>query len=230
MKIVVQCFLLCYGVLLFAQDTLRTFPIDSLFREDQFYAGISYGTFHKAPSDIKQKSFSVNVQAGFLRDMPVNKTRTLAVASGFGFSIQDYTQNLLINRTDVGDYSYTIIPGDVRFKRNKFTNVFLELPLELRWRNATPESHKFWRVYSGFKLSYMIFNNSRFIADENTIRINNNPDFNKLQYGLYLAAGYNTWNFYCYYGLNPIFKNHVQFQGSTLQMARLNLGLQFYIL
>jgi hypothetical protein len=230
MKIFIHFFLFFFSVLSLAQDTIRTFPIDSLFREDQFYLGISYGTFHNAPSDIKQKSFSANISAGFLRDLPINQTRTLAVAPGFGFSVQDYNQNLLINHTSTEDFQYSIIPSEVRFKRNKFTNVFLEMPFEFRWRNALPESHKFWRVYTGFKLSYMIFNNSRFIANENTIRINNNPDFNKLQYGVYLAAGYNTWNFYCYYGLNPIFNEQVEFQGSTLQLTRLNLGLQFYIL
>jgi hypothetical protein len=57
----------------------------------------------------------------------------------------------------------------------------------------------------------------------------NNPDFNKLVYGAYFAAGYGGANLYIYYGLNPIFKT-AQTTTTTVDIKSLNIGLIFYIL
>ncbi|TEB41600.1 PorT family protein, partial [Flavobacterium circumlabens] len=52
-----------------------------------------------------------------------------------------------------------------------------------------------------------------------------------LQYGTYLAAGYNTWNVYIYYGLNPLFKSSVKtISGQNVNIQTINAGLIFYIL
>jgi hypothetical protein len=66
-------------------------------------------------------------------------------------------------------------------------------------------------------------------SDSGDRTITGNTDFNKFQYGAYLTAGYNTWNFYVYYGLNPMLKS-AQVQGEELHPHILNLGLMFYIL
>ena len=90
--------------------------------------------------------------------------------------------------------------------RSRLTLHYLELPLEIRWRNATPESHKFWRIHTGFKVSYLV--GGTFSYESKTIgddRFKANEIANKLQYGAYVAFGFNTWNPYIYYGFNPIF-------------------------
>lgn len=219
-----------FSCTLFAQDTLYfEKKIDSLYREDQFYFGFTYNLFQNKPSGISQDGFSTGLHLGFLRDMPINKKRTMAVAVGFGFAYQAYNQNLLISKNE-NTYTFTRIDNDVAYKKNQFSFINFDLPIELRWRTSTPESHKFFRLYTGIKLSYMLYNNSRFIASEGNIKINNNENFNAFQYGVYLATGYNTWNFYAYYGFNTIFKSEAKFEGRAIELSTLNLGLQFYIL
>lgn len=46
------------------------FSIDSLYREDQFYAGFHFNLVTNRPSDISQESFSGGVNLGFIRDFP----------------------------------------------------------------------------------------------------------------------------------------------------------------
>ncbi|WP_321539896.1 outer membrane beta-barrel protein [Flavobacterium piscinae] len=186
-------------------------------------------TYFKINPAEFQDGFSTGLHLGFLRDMPINKNRTMAVAVGFGFAYQAYNQNLLISKNE-NTYTFTRIDNDVAYKKNQFSFINFDLPIELRWRTSTPESHKFFRLYTGIKLSYMLYNNSRFIASEGNIKINNNENFNAFQYGVYLATGYNTWNFYAYYGLNTIFKSEAKFEGRAMELSTLNLGLQFYIL
>ncbi len=213
----------------FSQEAPNFEEIDSLYREDQFYFVTTYNAIQNAPKSISQNSYSAGLGIGFLRDFPVNKKRTFAVAPGLGFAYNNYKQNLLISEGD-GQRFYTAIDGEVEYKRNKFAIYSVDLPVEFRWRTSTFESHKFWRIYTGVKLSYNFLNQSRFIGTNESFKINNNPDFNKFTYGFYLTAGFNTWNFYGYYGLQDIFKNVSFNNQEPLKMRSLNLGLMFYIL
>lgn len=192
--------------------------VDSLFREDQFYISISYNLVQNRPKAFKQYSFSPGITAGFLRDMPFTKDRKWAAALGFGYSYNNIKQ--FVNSSDIFD--------DAFFVENIRTTIIthgVEFPLELRWRNATPTNHKFWRIYSGFKATY-VFNStlqfeSKVIGND---KENINNQINRWQYGVYLTTGFNTWNFYGYYGLNPLYKDE------RSGMTYLNLGFMFYIL
>lgn len=204
--------------------------IDSLYREDQFYIALTYNILQKRPDDVTQNSFSSGLRFGFLRDMPINKRRNFAIAAGLGYSLNDYRQNIKIDEV-AGNPTYEVInEADVNFDKNKFALHFVELPIEVRWRTSTIQSHRFWRIYTGFKFSYLFLNKSKYVDGSEKIRIFNNDDFNKFQYGTYISVGYNTWNFHAYYGLNSIFKSDAKIEGKSIDMSTLNIGLIFYIL
>ena len=203
--------------------------IDSLYREDQFYFSVTYNMFTDIPQQFKQNKFSLGLSGGFLRDMPVNKSRTVAIAAGLGLSYQNYYQNLNISEDGAGTVIYGV-NGYSEFVSNRYRQYSVDLPIEFRWRNSTYESTKFWRIYAGVKFSYVFSNASNLDDGEKTYKINNNPDINKFQYGPYLSAGYNTWNLYIYYGLNPLFKSATTINGEDLKLKTLNAGLIFYIL
>ena len=78
---------------------LQEIKIDSLYREDQFYFAFTYNTLQQKPVGLKQQKFSIGLSGGFLRDMPINKNRTKAFATGVGLSLNNYNQNLAITGT-----------------------------------------------------------------------------------------------------------------------------------
>jgi len=203
--------------------------IDSLYREDQFYFSVTYNLLTQIPQGLKQDKFSAGLSAGFLRDMPINKKRTLAFATGLGLSYQNYFQNLTISKVPDGTLAYDVSDyNDIA--SNRYRQYLVEVPIEFRWRNSTFESYRFWRIYGGIKLSYVISNKSVLDTGEETHKITNNPDINKFQYGVYMAVGYNTWNVYLNYGLNPLFKDVKTTSGQNVDVRTLNAGLIFYIL
>lgn len=79
------------------------------------------------------------------------------------------------------------------------------------------------------KLSYLAYSKSVLENSEDRVVITNNADFNKFLYGLYVSAGYNTFNVYAYYGLNPIFKS-AKIDGQKIDMNAVTVGVIFYIL
>jgi hypothetical protein len=232
MKFFLNGFLLFIALNVFSQETKLPAPmiaVDSLYREDQFYVSFSYNILLNRPDGISQNKFSSGFAGGFLRDMPINKKRTIAIASGIGVSYNKYFQNLVIAKSNEIPVYNPISPG-VNYSKNKFDQVFIDVPIEFRWRTSTPESHKFWRIYSGVKLSYLVANKSRYVDDKYNIKVTRNDDFNKFQVGTYLVWGYNTWNFYGYYGLTPLFGSNAKVNNEAVEFNTLNFGLMFYIL
>ncbi|WP_395045620.1 porin family protein [Flavobacterium sp.] len=220
-----------FGLSVFAQkDSIDFNALDSLYREDQFYIGLTFNKLQNAPKELIQNKFSPGFFAGFIRDMPINKTRTWAIGIGLGYSFNNYNTNLFITESTSSSSSNNYdFDTTVSYDKNKLSLHYIELPLEIRWRNSTPESHIFWRIYTGFKLSYLVYDKYKFSSQETAYKIIGNKDLNKLLYGFYIAAGRNTWNAYAYYGINPIFKS-AKTNGNPIELNTFNLGLMFYIL
>ena len=70
---------------------------------------------------------------------------------------------------------------------------------------------------------------TKFKGELGTIKNRNIESINDFQYGLTVSAGYNTWNIYFYYGLNPIFKD-VSVNNARNDMNAIKIGLIFYLL
>ena len=200
------------------------------YREDQFYASITYNLLNDKPKNMSQSGFSSGFHLGFIRDMPINEKRNFAIGLGLGISANSYNQNLSI-LTDNNTISYNIIDeSEVNVSKNKFTTYLVEVPLEIRWRTSTATDYNFWRIYPGFKVGYLLYNSTKFKSDAGDQKLSNLDDFNKIQYGLTLSAGYGTWNFHVYYGLNSIFDGSAKLNAETIDMSSFKIGLMFYIL
>jgi len=231
MKFNVLLFILFIGYFGFSQnDNADKAELYKNYREDQFYASVTYNLLNMMPSGVSQSGFSSGFHFGFIRDMPINDKRDFALGLGLGISTNSYNQNLFIEESN-SNFSYSIIDeSEVNVSKNKFTTYLVEVPFEIRWRTSTPTDYNFWRIYTGFKVGYLLYNSTKFESDAGNVNLSNIDDFNKLQYGLTLSAGYGTWNFHVYYGLNSIFDNNAELNGETIDMKSIKIGLMFYIL
>ncbi|MDA7825117.1 PorT family protein [bacterium] len=205
----------------------QTIEQDSLYREDQFYVSVTYNALIDLPNNVSQNSFSTGVHLGAIRDFPLNKRRNIALALGLGYSFNSFNQNIRIS--GYNPYNYTILES-YNYSKNNFTQHFIEVPFEFRWRTSNAQSYKFWRVYTGLKLGYLIASKSVFNDRSGSDNQKNLTDLNKLQYGLTMSIGYNTWNGYIYYGLNPVFNDVSTIDLQSIDMSALKIGLIFYLL
>lgn len=209
-----------FSSLISFSQTEKKIEVDSLFREDQFYISISYNLLQNTPANFNQYSFSTGLSGGFLRDFPISKNRQWSIAPGVGYSFNDLKQNI-----DLSSISEN--PNFQLVKSRMFLH-YVDVPIEFRWRNATPESHKFWRVHAGFVTSYLIDAKFEYTGPTSSGNENINDLLNKFQYATYLTFGFNTWNAYIHYGLNPFFdKNKTATKNNV---TTLKIGLMFYIL
>ena len=234
MKFVVTTILLILSHLSFGQreDHLAFPEIDSLYREDQFYFSATFHVINQKPNGVVQSGFSGGLHTGFIRDIPFNKRRNLALGIGLGYSVNVYNHNLiLVENGDSGKTLFrTPLPED-DIKNNRFRNQLIEVPIELRWRTSTPESYKFWRIYTGVRLGYM--HSFLYESESNSgkkISFRKPDGLDRLRVGATMTFGFNTFNFHAYYGINPFFDDSISIIDGQGGFSSFKIGLMFYIL
>lgn len=198
------------------------------YLEDQLYIGLSYITILNAPEGVSQNGFSNGFALGFIKDLPLNDKGNLAFGIGLGYGRNTYFQNIKISKPDLGTVFEILEDGE--FKNNKFSSHNIEFPIEFRWRTSTLEKYKFWRIYTGAKISYSFYNNAKLKQDTNTFKISGISEIRNLQYGLTMAVGYGTWNFNFYYGLSDLFSDAYLTESTPIKINDFRIGLIFYIL
>jgi len=219
MRSLIVLFFLLTGIIHAQSDS--TF-VDTKYLEDQLYVNVTYVKMLSMPDPISQTGFSYGFGLGFVKDLVVNKRRNIGFGLGLGyalnslyFSVKESVSESLENETLI-------------LRSNKVTLHNVEVPVEMRFRTSTPEKYKFWRVYPGFKLSYIFATNTR-LGQREGFDVKNVIEINKFQYGPTLSIGYNKWNFYMYYGLSEVFSN-TKNNPYEIGIHDLRLGLIFYIL
>ena len=206
--------------------------VDSLYREDQFYLGFTYNLLSGSESDISQSGFSGGFKFGFVRDWPLNERRNIAIGTGLGWAIDTYGQNLFIGEAEGSEKTvFQIMDEELyEYDTNRFTLQSIEAPLQFRWRTSTPETHKFWRVYTGLRLGYVYYFHSTFEQPGNSVSQTKVPEFDRFRLGATFTFGYNTFNFHFYYSLNSFFNDDARINGEQFDLRTFQVGLMFYIL
>lgn len=227
------CFFLVLAVvstILPAQEiVVDTAGLDPHYLEDQFYVGLTYNFVLNKPEGVSQRSLSYGLMGGFIKDIPLNPRRNVAIGIGLGYAVNSYYTNLRASEAETG-YSYGILESNSSFKRNKLETHLIEMPLEFRWRNSTAATYKFWRIYTGLKLGYVVGSRSKLVTD-NFKDSFYNTDSRNFRYGIMLNFGYHTFNIHAYYALNNLFEDGTLTQdGQNIEFTPLRIGLIFYIL
>lgn len=213
-----------------AQDTIRQVAGDSLYREDQFYIGVTYNIPINLPPDAKVRGLTGGVQLGYLRDMPINKRRNIAVAVGAGLALDQFGHNLFIGETPNDETIFRVLDEDLDFTRNRFNMAIIEAPVEFRWRTSTVTSYKFWRVHAGFRVGYAYWYKATFKQPGNNVNQTKIPEFDPLRLSATFSFGYDTFNFFASYSINPFFRDAVTVDGDKVDFRTLKVGLMFYLL
>ena len=208
----------------FGQETKDSISTQRYF-EDQFYLGLSYNFLLNHPEGSNQRNLSYGLQAGLIKDIPLNGLGTKAIGIGAGLALNSYYSNLVANLYN-DEITYSI---NDNITRSKLETHLIEFPLEFRWRNSTVEEYKFWRIYTGIKAAYIVGARSKFVSDITSDGFYN-TDLSRFQYGLTLSFGYNTFNLNAYYALTDLFNGSATVNGEVLQYRPLRIGLIFYIL
>jgi len=198
---------------------------EDLYREDQIYINIYYNSLKNGVEEFKENKFSSSINFGFIRDIPLNKSGKFALGIGLGLGFNSYNNNLKINQIN-NNLNFEFLDNQIEYDKNKFLSSEIQIPLEIRLRNSSINTYKFWRFYAGIKYSRLLSSKYKFDSENIKYQIDDihlNPD----KIGLTLNIGFNTWNIGLYKAIRPFFdkKNNL-----STDLEEFKVGLIFYIL
>ncbi|WP_019037796.1 porin family protein [Psychroflexus tropicus] len=224
---------LCFFSSAVAQDDLtwlKENQQDYLYREDQFYFGFSFNFLTDLPSEVEQSGFSGGLILGFIRDMPLNTRRNLAVGLGLGLNLNTYGQTLQISETEGGDQLFEPIPSSRNYQSNRFTTNSIEVPLEIRWRSSDIGKLSFWRIYAGVKIGYVFTSKSVYRGSDQRYDFRSINAINNVTSSAILTFGYGSVNFFVDLSLNSVFDAQINSTGEDVSVRPIKAGLVFYFL
>ena len=224
------CILLMSASLWAQNEIAKDSVIDTAYREDQFYFGITFNLLTNTPAGMEQNGFSGGLHTGFIRDMPFNERRNLAIGVGLGFSMNTYNQNLFVGEAESETSIFTVLDSQNEYDKNWFSTYLVEMPIQFRWRTSTAVNNKFWRIYSGLELGYVYAYKFNFEQPGNHVIQTDVAEFDPFRLGATFTFGYDTFNFHFYYSLNSFFKDATTTDNTPVDINTFKLGLMFYIL
>ena len=196
------------------------------YADDQIYFSVSYSQLYDQPTGITKSNFSYALSGGFIKDIILNKSGTIAIAGGIGLGYDFFNHELKVDEVD----GTTVFTNDITTAKNIFKSYNLEFPFEIRWRTSNAVKYNFWRIYTGVKFLYNLDNNFQYIdVNSNLMKYRKVSSYNKLQYGLTISAGYDAFTMNVFYGLSPVFKNGL-LNEKAVDTKILKFGLIFYFL
>ncbi len=200
-------------------DSLR---IGDRYLEDQLYANITYNVLLDRPFGEENRGFSYGLSAGYVRDIPFNKSGNFAMGIGVGYNYDVFTHSLQVVNTNEVTYNTGVTANKIYLHN-------IEFPIQFRWRTSDAVTYSFWRIYTGVRLSYNLRNSFSYELNDVKYEFKNINVYNNFQYGLELNAGYGAFNFFVYYGLQPMF-NDVNIDGVHVNTKITKFGISFFLL
>ncbi|MBK5272472.1 MAG: outer membrane beta-barrel protein, partial [Bacteroidia bacterium] len=163
-----------FGILLFAQDTLKVAPkkqpLDLSNRaNDHFMIQFGYTSWTGKPDSISLNGLSKSFNFYFMFDFPFKTNPHLSMAFGPGIS----TDHILFKKTSVGikdltnTFNFTDRSDTDHFKKTKLATAYLEAPIEFRY-SANPLTGKGLKTAIGVKVGTLINAHTRNVKWESS--------------------------------------------------------------
>ncbi|MEX0811576.1 MAG: porin family protein [Chitinophagales bacterium] len=172
--------------------------------------------FHNVDS-LQTKWHSLGFNFHFMYDMIIKKSR-FSFAPGIGIGTSHIYNNSEIVKTDSTSFFRPIGDGDQKggytmdeLKGNKLTLVYLDVPLELRYRAKPNNNNKAFKMAIGVKGSVLVQSHTktRFtdsFGDTKKIKDINQKDLLKFRAAATFRIGYGPFNVLAVYNLTNLFK------------------------
>ena len=145
---------------------------------------------------------------------------------GVGFERNRFTSNIEASLNSENQVDYRLVVSRFLESKNELNYSSIVFPIELRFRNSTPDRYDFWRIYTGFKFKRNYYINSN-PSYGRSLKI---KDRREWTHSIYLNSGFNTWNISLEYDLNSLLEDKKTDIGNEIDIKFFKIGLVFYIL
>jgi hypothetical protein len=168
------------------------------------------------PSDIKARAINQGATVFGTYNVPFGKSK-VSFAIGLGITAHNLYGDFLIDTTkNTTTVAFKKIPDSTSYKKSKLNTVYIEIPLELRFKSKSKVT-----VGLGFKGGFLIGSFWKFVGTGNfntyyyslssgektRIKLLGIKNLETFNYGPTLRIGYRWFNVSAYYQLSNVFQS-----------------------
>lgn len=201
-----------YGV--FAQDASNAAVNKAMgaatHSRDFLMIQLAYDGWSGGGSDTISTGLNRGFNIALMYDIPIKKTN-FSLAAGLGVSTSGiYLSDHVLDLTDASSNVPKFSKEDT-YSRFKVATTYLEIPLELRYRQVADNANKGFKVGVGVKVGNLVnahtkskttIGGSKHIEKEMNKRL-----FNTWRFAATARVGYGNFSLFGTYNLNPLFED-----------------------
>ena len=170
---------------------------------------VSYDSWMGAPDSIKTGGLSRGFNIAFMYDFQFKPGSKLSIAPGLGIS----SSNIFFKNQAVaiGELSPTLqFPADSSFKHYKLSTNFLEIPVELRYRQYPNNANKGFKAGLGLKFGTLLNAHTKgkkiLSGGKQTEKVSDKRYFQTWRAAATARIGYGNFSVFTTYSLTPLLK------------------------
>jgi len=215
-----------FSIIAFAQtDEDKKKLRDEVNSKDRVVIELTHDNMYTPNGDINLNDtlgiqwFSRGFNMYLMYDVALGDSR-FSIAPGIGISSKNYFLESQLAPTfdTTGSRNGTaVIPIDENrdFKKSKLNPVFVDVPLELRYRSRPDVNGRSFKLGLGIKGGYLLDAKTKYKGDasasnSNLVRTKDKDDtiedLNKFRYGFTARVGYGAINIFGFYGVSSVFE------------------------
>jgi hypothetical protein len=197
---------------------------------DRLVVDFTYDNWYRKnlPAGVSTKSFGFGFNFYFFYDILLGKSRfSVAPGIGFGVSNVELTQQLLKKNDTTLVANFPTLSDDQKnsfrtktnfspfldaqhIKHYRLNTLFLDIPVELRYRTKPNKRNKSVKVAIGFKGGVLIENHTTsketgVDGNKEIVKTSHYSDLSTFRYGPTFRIGYGPFSIISYYGLGELF-------------------------
>ena len=195
--------------------------------EEQIVLNIHYNSWSALPQDMLVEPYSAGIDL-YLMHPIFGKNYPVSLAAGFGISVQNIKSNSFLIESKDSLY-FQKLPDSVSYSKNKFTTVYIDIPIEFRLRSRPIVKKRNVKIAFGFKFGYNIKTYVKYegddfmhLTDQDKVKFKryNIRHILPYRYGVFARAGYGKFSLSAYYSLTPLFETD-----KAMEIIPFSLGL-----
>lgn len=186
---------------------------------------LSYDTWPGVPDSVHAGGLSRGVNVAFMYDFPLKPASHFSVAPGLGISSSNiFFKNQTVN---IGQASQTLgFPRDTSYKHYKLATAYVEIPIELRYREFEDNANKGFKVAAGLKFGTLLSAHTKgkliYQGGKQAQKISDKRYFQPWRVAATLRIGWGNLAVFTSYSLTPLFKTNA---GPTINPLQVGLCL-----
>lgn len=177
----------------------------------------------------------------YLYDMNIGES-AFSFHPGFGIGSEKYTFSedvtLGYDYDSLGNYGVEFIPLDsiygigTSYKKSQFNPIYIDIPMEIRWRSKKYDPIRSLKVAIGGKVGFLIDNKTKVKYTESgeTKKTKQKEKFelNTIRYGAYAKIGFGGFSAFYYYSISDLFKKDKGPMSTTMYPMTFGLSLSLF--